>query len=85
MPADNRFWFDDNQDTAPCWPKPAEHNPKHSIPDSEPRARVFLLEYSQLPTQGKDLVAEVVAGTEKGTEAGEEANEKWNHGLGFIA
>jgi hypothetical protein len=46
---------------------------------------MFSLEYAQLLTQGKDIDAEVVAGTEKGAEAGEEANEKWNHGRGFIA
>ena len=46
---------------------------------------MFSLEYAQLLTQGKDLQAEVVAGTEEGAEAGEEADEKWNHGPGFIA
>jgi hypothetical protein len=36
-------------------------------------------------TEGKDLEAEVVAGTEESAEAGEEADEKWHHGTGFIA
>ena len=31
MPGDNGFRFDDDQDVAPCWPKPTEQNPKHSI------------------------------------------------------
>ena len=46
---------------------------------------MFSLEHAQLLTQGKDLEAEVVAGTEECAEAGEEADEKWNHEFGFIA
>jgi hypothetical protein len=83
MPGDNGLWFSDDRDVAPCRAKPAEKNPKYPILDSQPRARIFSLEYVQLLTE--DLEAEVVAGTEKGAEAGEEADEKWNHGLGFIA
>jgi hypothetical protein len=74
--------------TASSWKKQdasPEQNPKYSILDSQSMARTFSLEYAQLLPEGKDLEAEVVAGTEKGAEAGEKANEKWNHGLGFIA
>ena len=41
MPGDNSFWFDDDQDAAPGRPKTAEQNPKYSIRDSQPRARMF--------------------------------------------
>jgi hypothetical protein len=41
--------------------------------------------HTQLLTEGKDLEAKVVAGTEESAEAGEEAEEKWNQGTGFIA
>jgi hypothetical protein len=85
MPSDNGFRFDDDQDVAPSWPKPAGQNPKYSILDSQPRVRLFLLEYAQLLMEGKDLEAQVVAGTEESAEAGEEADEKWNHEAGFIA
>jgi len=34
------------------------------------------LEYAQLLTEGKDLQAEAVTGTEEGNEEGEEADEK---------
>ena len=37
---------------------------------------MFSLEYAQLLTEGKDLQAEAVTGTEEGIEEGEEANEK---------
>jgi hypothetical protein len=67
MPADNRFWFDDDQDLAPCRPKPTEQNPKCSILDSQPRVMMFSIEDAQLLTKGKDLEAQVVSGTEKGT------------------
>ena len=50
MPGDHGFWFNDDQNTAPFWPKTAEQNPKYSILDSQPRARVFSLEYAQLLT-----------------------------------
>jgi hypothetical protein len=80
MPGDNGFWFNDDQDVAPRRPKTAEQNPKHSILDSEPRVRLFSFEYAQLLTEGKDLEAEVVAGTEERAEAGEQADEKWNRG-----
>ena len=83
MPGDNGFWFDDAQDVAPSRPKPAEQNPKYSILDSQARASMFSLEYAQLLTEGKDLEAQVVAGTEEGAEAGEEADEKCNHGPGY--
>jgi hypothetical protein len=85
MPGDNGFWLDDDQDLAPCRPKVPEQNPKYSILHSEPRTRIFSLEYAQLLTQGNDLDAEVAAGTEESAEAGEEAEEEWNQGPGFIA
>jgi len=85
MPGDNGFRLDDDQDVPPCGPKAAEQNPKYSVLDSQPRARLFSLDYAQLLTEGKDFEAEVVAGTEESAEAGEEADEKWNHGPGFIA
>jgi hypothetical protein len=50
MPGDNRLWFDNDQDVAPCRPKAAEQDPKHSILDSQPRARLFSLEHA-LPVQ----------------------------------
>jgi len=31
MPGDNGFWFDDDQDVAPCRPKTAEQNPKYPV------------------------------------------------------
>ena len=58
---------------------------EYSIPHSQPRARVFSLEYAQSLTEGQDLQAETVAGTEEGAEAGERADEKWDHGPGFGA
>ena len=42
----------------------------------EPNARMFSLEYAQLLTEGKDLQAEAVTGTEKGIDEREEADEK---------
>ena len=83
MPGNNGFWFDNDQDVVPCRPKAAEQNPKHSILDSQPGARLFSLEYTQLLTEGEDLEAEVVPRTEESVEAVED--EKWNHGSGFIA
>ena len=43
-------------------------------------ARIFMLEHAQLLTQGKDLEAEVVTGTEEGAETGKKPKEKVNHG-----
>ena len=83
MPGDHGFWFDDNQDVAPCRPKAAKQSPKYPILDSQPRVRLFPLEYTQLLTEGKNLKGEVVARTEESAEAGED--EKWNHGTGLIA
>ena len=37
---------------------------------------MFSLEYAQLLTEGKDLEAEIVAGTEESAEANEEADEE---------
>jgi hypothetical protein len=85
MPGDNSFWLNDDQDVPPGRPKLAEQNPKYSILDSQPRVRLFSLEYAQLLTEGKDLEAEAAAGTEENAEAGEEADEKWDHEFGFIA
>ena len=76
MPSGNGFRFDDDQDIAPCGPKTAEQNPEYSVFHSKPRARMFSLEYAQLLTEGKDLQAETVTGTEEGIEEGEEADEK---------
>jgi hypothetical protein len=43
------------------------------------------VEYARLLTEGNDLQAENVAGTEEEVEEGEEANEKRNHSPRFIA
>jgi hypothetical protein len=43
------------------------------------------LEYAQLLTQGDDLQAETVAGTQESGDEGKSADEKWNHSPGFIA
>jgi len=50
MPCDNGFWFDNDQDVAPCGQEPAEQNPKYSILDSQARTRMSSLEYAQLLT-----------------------------------
>ena len=81
MPGDNGFRFDDNQRIALCRPKTAEKNPEYPIPDSQPRASMFSPGYAQLLTEGNDLQAETV----RGTEEGESADQKWNHSPGFIA
>jgi hypothetical protein len=47
--------------------------------------RIFSLEHAQLLTEGKDLEAKVVAGTEEGPKAGKKSKGKWNHGPEFIA
>jgi len=85
MPGDHGFWFDNDEDLAPCRPKTPEQDPKDSILDSHPRARKSSLEYAQLLPQRNDLETEAVARTEESAEAGEEAEKKWNHGTGFIA
>ena len=46
---------------------------------------MFSLEHAQLLTEGNDLQAEAVTGTEEGVEEGEKASEKWNHSPGLIA
>ena len=46
---------------------------------------MFSLEYAQPLTEGNDLQAENVAGTEEEVEEGEEANEKGNRSPGFMA
>ena len=81
MPADNRLWLDDDQDIAPCRPKPAQQNPKHSIPDLQARARMFSFKQTQLLAESKNLETEIVSRTEKGTEK----EEYWDHGLEFIS
>ena len=43
------------------------------------------LEYAQLLTEGDDLQAETVAGTQEGGNEGKSADAKWNHSPGFIA
>ena len=54
----------------------AEQNPKYSILELQPRTRNFSFEYAQLLMQGKDLEAEIVAGTEQSAKAAEEIEEK---------
>jgi len=43
------------------------------------------LEYAQSLTEGDDLQAETVAGTEEGGNEGKSADEKWNHSPGSRA
>jgi hypothetical protein len=79
MPGDNGCRFDNHQDVAPGRPKPAQQNPEYPILHSQPRVRLFSLEYTQLLAEGKDLEVEVVAGTEESAEADEETDQKLTH------
>jgi hypothetical protein len=79
VPSDDGLWFDDDQSLAPSRLEPAERNPKHSILDSQSRARSFPLQYAQLLTESKDLKSETATGTGKSAEAVEELNHKCNH------
>ena len=79
MPTGNGLRFDNDQDVSPCRPKPTQQDPKYPILHSQPRARLFSLEHTQLLTERKDLKAEIVTGTEEGAETGKETHEKWNH------
>jgi len=45
---------------------------------------MFSLEYAQLLTEGNDLQAKTVTGTEERVEKAEGAGEKWDHSPGFI-
>ena len=67
MPADYGLRLDNDWGMGPCRPKPAEAKPKPSIPHSQSRARISLLENAQLLAQGKDLNAQIVAGAEERT------------------
>jgi hypothetical protein len=78
VPGDNGFWFDNDKSVFPAMPKSVEQNPKYSILDSQPRARMVSLEDVQLLTKSKDLEAQVVSGTEEGTKAGDGTNPKGN-------
>jgi hypothetical protein len=84
MPGNNGFWFDDDQEVPPGGPKVTKQNPKQSVLDSQPGARLFPLQYTQLLPQGKNLEAEVVAGTKECAEASEKVDEQGNHGPEFI-
>ena len=85
MPRHNGFRSYDYQRAAPSWPITAEQNPEYPIPDSQPRTSMLPLECAQLLTEGDDLQAETVAGTQEGGNEGKSADEKWNHGPGSIA
>jgi hypothetical protein len=52
-------------------PNPTQQNPKHSIPGSQARARMFSFEHAQLLTWSKNLKTEIVSKTDKGTEKAE--------------
>jgi hypothetical protein len=75
MPGDHGFWFDDNQDLAPCRPKAAEQDPKDSILDSQPGVRLFSPEDTQLLTQSKDLETEVAARAEESGKASQQVTK----------
>ncbi len=68
--------LNNDQNIGPCGPKPAGQNLEHSISRPEARARMFPFEYAQLLTQGDDLEAEMLMGTEEGAEKGEESSNK---------
>ena len=65
--------------------KGGEAESKIFDPGFQPRVRPFSLEYTQLLTEGEDLQAEAVTGTEEGFEEDEQADQKRNHRPGFIS
>ena len=79
MPANNGLRFDDEQVVDPCRPKAAEQDPEYPILGLQRGARAFPLEHGQLLTEGQDLQAQAVPGTEEGVEKRQEADEKANH------
>ena len=73
MPCNNGFGFDSDECISPSRPKPTKQNPKQPILRSQPRTRMFSVEYAQLLAQCKDLKTEIVTGTEECAETREEA------------
>jgi hypothetical protein len=75
MPGDNGSRFDDDQDVAPCRPKPTQPNPKYPILHSQAGARSFSVKHAHLLAQGNNLKTKIVSRTEKGTEKEEKAGK----------
>ena len=55
MPADDGFWFDDQQDIGPAGPDAAERGPKQSIARTHGRPRSLALQYGDLLPERQDL------------------------------
>lgn len=68
MPANNRFWFHDQQGRGPVCPEPSENHPEESIRRFESRALVSALQYAHLMPERDDLKSQIVARLD---EAGE--------------
>jgi cytochrome b len=73
------------QEIVPCRPEPTQHNPNHTILDSQLWARIFALKYTKLLTENKDFMSETTTGTKKGAEAAEDPCHGSDHKPGPIA
>ena len=68
MPADDGFWFDDQQDIGPAGPDAAERGPKQSIARIQGRPRSLALQYGDLLPERQDLKRNITPTAKENSE-----------------
>jgi hypothetical protein len=81
MPADDGFWFDDQQDVGRAGPDAAKRGPKQSIARIQGWPRSLALQYGDLLAKSQDLKRNIIPAAKENSERGKESEDELEHGV----
>ena len=82
VPADHSLGFDQDERVAPTIPECVQRHPEQAVATSKMGPRMLAFEHRELLTQGENLQAEIVAGTEEGAQIRQNCEGELGHDRG---
>jgi hypothetical protein len=81
VPCDDGFWFDNQEDIGPAWPKAAEGGPEQPVAGVQGWPRALAFENGELLAEGQNFQGGIGSCPEGGAECNEEGEEELDHEL----
>ena len=81
VPADDGFWFDDDENVTPAGPETAEGCPEEPVDGVQWWPRALAFEHGELLTEGEDFEGDVAPAADEGPEGNDECKDGFEHEL----
>ena len=79
MPCDDGFWFDNQDDIGPAWPKAAEGGPEEPVAGVQVWPRALAFENGELLPEGQDFQGGIGSRTEEYRDCTQHSDEELDH------